>query len=196
MSLKENIGLVKEELNSEEKFFETAVVTERFVKKYKNLLIGGAIGIAFVISANIAYDLNEANRIEEANRAFLALKASPNDAIEIEKLKNSSSELYDLWRYSRAIAAKDTKTLTELQSSKAMLVADLASYEASAGDAKKIQEYAAKEGAIYKELAAIESAIVLLDEKRVDEAHKLLAAISEESPMKKVAQALMHYGVK
>jgi hypothetical protein len=38
LSLKENINMVREELNSEEKFFEKAVITEKFVKKYKNLL--------------------------------------------------------------------------------------------------------------------------------------------------------------
>jgi len=35
LSLKQDIEMVKEELNSEEKFFEKAVLTERFVKKYK-----------------------------------------------------------------------------------------------------------------------------------------------------------------
>jgi len=45
LSLKNNIEMVKEELNSEEKFFEKAVITEKFVKKYKNLLIGSVIAI-------------------------------------------------------------------------------------------------------------------------------------------------------
>ena len=37
VSLKENIEMVKNELNSEEQFFEKAVQTERFVKKYKKV---------------------------------------------------------------------------------------------------------------------------------------------------------------
>jgi len=45
LSLKENIGMVKEELTAEEQFFEKAVVTERFVKKYKNVMIGSLVVI-------------------------------------------------------------------------------------------------------------------------------------------------------
>ena len=35
LSLKTDIEMVKDELTSEEKFFEKAVVTEKFIKKYK-----------------------------------------------------------------------------------------------------------------------------------------------------------------
>lgn len=63
MSLKNDIEMVREELNSEEKFFEKAVVTERFIKKYKNVIIGSIAAIVVVVGANIAYDMNKASQI-------------------------------------------------------------------------------------------------------------------------------------
>ena len=48
MSLKDNIEMVKEELNSEEKFFERSVITERFVKKYKNAIIASVVVIVLL----------------------------------------------------------------------------------------------------------------------------------------------------
>ena len=51
MSLKDNIKHIKDELNSEEKFFENIVRAEKFLKKYKKILIAFAfIGIVAIKS--------------------------------------------------------------------------------------------------------------------------------------------------
>ena len=62
LSLKENIDMVKQELNSEEKFFEKAVITEKFVKKYKNMMIASVVAIVVLVAANIGYEANEASK--------------------------------------------------------------------------------------------------------------------------------------
>jgi len=46
--------MVRNELTSEEKFFEKAVVTEKFLKKYKNLIVAGVIATALFIAGNVA----------------------------------------------------------------------------------------------------------------------------------------------
>ena len=66
--------MVKEELNSEEKFFEKAVMTEKFVKKYKNIMIGAVVAVVVLVSANLIYESNNNANIEEANMAFLKIK--------------------------------------------------------------------------------------------------------------------------
>lgn len=100
MSLQENIKMVKEELNSEEKFFEKAVMTERFIKKYKKLMIASVITVVVIVGANIAYTANKESKIEAANIAFFNLQADPNNSAALNELKELSPNLHDVWIYS------------------------------------------------------------------------------------------------
>ncbi|MEO1937360.1 MAG: hypothetical protein ABGW85_01860, partial [Sulfurimonas sp.] len=115
MSLKENIEMVKDELNSEEKFFEKAVMTEKFVKKYKKAIIGSIIAIVLVVTADIAYTINEQNRIESANEKLALLAQNPNDTVALSRLENLSPQLHDVWLYSQAIANQNAQQLQELK---------------------------------------------------------------------------------
>jgi hypothetical protein len=195
LSLKNNIDMVREELNSEEKFFEKAVMTERFVKKYKNVMIGSLIAIVVAVVANIAYDANEHSKITAANEALSELNLNAANPKALSDLKESSPNLYDVWTFSQTIANKDVAKLKELSSSKALLVADLAAYEL-ANDAKSLNDYALKQNSIYRDLASVQSAIMLMNESKIDGAHEKLLKISEDSSLYKIAQALLHYGVK
>ncbi|MEA1920183.1 MAG: hypothetical protein U9N52_10110 [Campylobacterota bacterium] len=198
MSLKENVEMVKEELNSEEKFFENAVKTERFVKKYKTLLISGVVVFVLGIGANIAYDAKVANDIEGANSALRTLQTdSSNEAAKAE-LKALNPELFDAWQLSEALKTNDAEVLASLRSSKAIAVGDIASYQNAVigSDIKALEDYSMKPQAIYKDLALFELAVLLIRENRIDEAHAKLEAISKESPIYRYSQPLMHYGVK
>ena len=79
VSLKENIEMVKNELNTEEQFFEKAVQTERFVKKYKKPLIGLIAAAILIVGGGSAYDIYVQNRVDQSNAAFNALMADAND---------------------------------------------------------------------------------------------------------------------
>jgi len=195
LSIQNDLKMVKEELNSEEKFFEKAVLTERFVKKYKNLMIGSFVAVVVVVGANIAYDINRQSKIDEANNCLAKLEISIKDTNSLKKLKELSPNLYNVWLYSRAIANKDDKTLQELKNSDTLIVDDLASYE-SAKTLKELDEYSLRQNAIFKDLAVIESAIILINQSKIDEAHQKLAQIALNSSLMPVAKALMHYGVK
>lgn len=198
MSLKNNIDMVKEELNSEEKFFEKAVITEKFVKKYKNAIIGTVAAVIIISFANIAYDINKQGQIDAANEALAELNKGPNNVTALSRLESLSPALHDVWLYSKALADKDTATLEKLKDSKAMLVSDLATYELASqlNDAEKLNDYAQKQDAIYKDLAYVQSAVILMNEKKVDEAHQKLSLIAEQSPLSEIAKSLRHYGVK
>ncbi|MBN2781994.1 MAG: hypothetical protein JXQ66_02010, partial [Campylobacterales bacterium] len=74
MSIKNNIDMVREELNSEEKFFEKAVMTERFVSKYKKPLIGLVSVVILVAVSSITYDSYKNNKIESANITLTKLQ--------------------------------------------------------------------------------------------------------------------------
>lgn len=198
MSLKDNIGMVKEELTSEEKFFEKAVVTEKFVKKYKNIIIGTVIVIVLYVAGNIIYNIKKQHTLQEANVALLVLKKNPKDSAALKKLQSLSPILYDMWLYSQADADENVKELEKLESSKALMLNDLSSYEVAQNlqDEKKLQAYTEKQGAIYKDLAQVQVAILLMNEGKIQEAHENLRMISIDSPVATVAKALMHYGVK
>lgn len=195
MSIKENISMVKDELNSEEKFFEKAVITEKFIKKYKNLMIGSAVAVVLFAGANIAYEANKQSKIDDANSVLMTLNKNAKDMASLAKLKSLSPALYDVWVYSQAIADKDVAKLKELKSSKATMISDLASYEI-AQDVNALSDYSSKQDSVYKELALVQSAVLLMNESKIDEAHQKLAQIGLESSLSKVAQALLHYGVK
>ncbi|MDO8454747.1 MAG: hypothetical protein Q7S59_09270 [Sulfurimonas sp.] len=198
MSFRNDVDMVKEELSSEEKFFEKAVITERFVKKYKNAIIGSFAAVVVVAFANIAYDVNKQNKIESANKALSELFKDANNSDAQAELKSLSPSLHDVWLYSKAVADKDLAALEKLKDSKAMLMGDLASYEIAQNtkDAAKLDTYVLEQNAVYKDLAQVQSAVLLMNEGKIEAAHQKLSLIGEQSPLNNIAKALLHYGVK
>ena len=195
MSIKNDIEMVREELTSEEKLFEKSVITERFLKKYKNLIIAGVVGIVILVGANIAYESNLESTAVSANEALAELDKDSTNKAALSRLESLSPSLYDAYTYSKAIADKDMQTLQKLQASKALIIADLAAYESST-DKTALEAYSLKQDSIYKDLAQVQSAIMLMNEGENDKAHEKLLLISDNSSLSKVAHALLHYGVK
>ncbi|MDA7816581.1 hypothetical protein N9A28_00135 [Sulfurimonas sp.] len=195
LSLKENIDMVKDELNSEEKFFEKAVITEKFVKKYKNLMIAGVAGVVFLVTANLIYDASESTRITDANSALSSLMSDSLNKDALDKLKSSSQTLYDVWIYSQAVVNKDLESMKSIKDSKTTMVSDLASYEL-AKSSEELDEYALKQSAVYADLALVQSAIMLMSDNKIDDARGKLSSISSTSPLHKIANSLLHYGAK
>ena len=198
LSLKQNIEMVKDELNSEEKFFEKAVMTERFVKKYKNIMIASVVVVVVLVGANIAYTQNKKSNIKSANIALQALHSNPLDVDARSNLESLSPELYTVWTYSQALVAEDIKTLKKLENSKTAIISDLATYGVASAskDEKALNSYAMKEGALYRDLAIVQEAVILMKTQKIDKAHEKLSQIGVQSPLAQVANALMHYGVK
>lgn len=198
MSIKNDIEMVREELTSEEKFFEKSVITERFIKKYKNILIGSVIAVVVAVGGNIAYDMNFESKVNQANELLNKLNIDSSDKNALSQLKALSPDLHDVFVYSKAVVDKDIKTLESLKNSKAVLVSDLATYESlqNVKDVSQFNSYALKQDAIYKDLAQVQSAILLINEGKSDKAHEKLLLISDNSLLSKVAKALLHYGVK
>ncbi len=198
MSLKQNINMVKEELNSEEKFFEKAVITEKFVKKYKNLMIGSIVLIVLFVVSNVIYDSNKQSTIKEANAVLAKLSIDTNNESLKTSLKQLSPNLYDVWLYSQAVTLNDIDKLKSLSTSKTILVNDLANYEVASrtNNSDKLLDYSMKQDAIYKDLALVQNAILYLDKNEVNKAHAELKKVSQNSSLKSVVLALLHFGVK
>ena len=198
VSLKENISMVKEELSTEEQFFEQAVKTERFVKKYKKPLIAAVAAVALAVIGTAAYDAYSASKRDAANAAYMTLQSDPANAAAQQTLRANAPMLFDAWSMSEAIKNGDVKALQALASSPAAEVSDVSSYEAAAiaGDAKALGSYGYRQGALYKEMALIDEAVLLMQSGKTDEAHRRLQMIGDQSPLAPLAEALSHYGVK
>jgi hypothetical protein len=77
LSLKENMEALKEELSSEEKFFESAIRTERFVKRYQKPLIALVVASLLAVGGAIAFQAYADAKIESSNAAFNLLLSNP-----------------------------------------------------------------------------------------------------------------------
>jgi len=198
LSLKENLEMVKEELNQEEKFFENAVKAERFFTKYKTALIGGVVVVVLGIVGGSIYQANQESKIAAANVAFNTLSANADDKTAQAELKKLSPDLYDVWVLSQALVNKDAKSLKALTHSSAVAVSDIATYELAAieNDSAALNSYAYKQDAIYKDLALVEASVLLMQKNEMAQAHEKLDLIENDSPMYKVSRLLMHYGAK
>ncbi len=198
MSLKDNIKAVKDELNSEEKFFEKAVLTERFVKRYKKPLISIVVLIVAILIGMMIKEYLDKSKIESVNSAFTKLQTNADDTEALKILEQNSPALADAFKLHRAVDSGDIEALKKLKSSTDSVVADLASYTvaASTQDAKQLSSYANKSDAIYRDFAILDEAVILLKNNEISKAHMRLRLISEESILYESATALMHYGVK
>lgn len=188
MSLKDQIQEVKEELTQEEKFFESTVKAERFIKKYRGYIIAATVLIAVALIGFGANEVMNENRLESANSAYLALMEDENASKQLDILKENSDELYALYLFAKTqpIATKRYETK--------WLLDDLNTYKAASKSMSldELRAYAMRPNAIYKELALYQSAYLLLKAGNNDEAKQQLEAISDESVLAKEANALRH----
>ncbi len=198
LSFKDNISMVRDELNAEEKFLENAIKTERFFNKYKTQLIGLAVVVVVAIVGNVTYNYIKSSKVESANVAFSILQTHSDDKQALSDLKENDPKLYDLYILSNAIKKGDVKALEELKSSKAFAVSDLATYQLASlqSNLNGLNTYANGEDAIDKDMALIQSAVLFMEQNKIEEANRKLASVPSNSPVYGLAKSLMHYGVK
>jgi hypothetical protein len=74
----------------------------------------------------------------------------------------------------------------------------LAKYELAqnSSNSKALSEYASMQNAIYRDLAQVQSAVLLMQDGDITSAREKLLTINSDSSMYKVAKVLLHYGVK
>ena len=198
MSIKENIQTLKDELNSEEKLFESAIRTERFVKKYQKPLIGSVISLLLIVGGAIGYQAYDNARVESSNVALNALLVNPVDKSALNTLEDKNTKLYELYTLSKAIKSSDIKTLESLQKSQVSEIADIATYETAVlrADHTALENYTKKQGGMYQDMALLETAVMLIQKGDIKSAKNQLALIKEDSAIFPAAQALNHFGVQ
>lgn len=192
MNLKQNLDVVKNEFKSDEKIFESAFRIERFVKKYKYLLLGVllvcvGIFIFFQIDSKI-----QENRALRATEVFDKLLVEPNNQALIDVLKQESPQLYEMFSLSQAMKTSDEKSLKDLSKSKNDLVKNFASYQLAS-----LQKDEDALGRIntdgFGDLAKMQQAFLKLQTNDYKEAAEILQSIGQDSVLKEMVKLLLHY---
>ncbi|RDU74195.1 hypothetical protein CQA57_02700 [Helicobacter anseris] len=192
MNLKQNLDVVKNEFKSDEKIFESAFRIERFIKKYKYLLLGVLlVCIGIFIFFQIDSKIQE-NRALRATEVFDKLLIEPNNQALIDVLKQESPQLYEMFSLSQAMKTSDEKSLKDLSKSKNDLVKNFASYQLAS-----LQKDEDALGRIntdgFGDLAKMQQAFLKLQTNDYKEAAEILQSIGQDSVLKEMVKLLLHY---
>ena len=187
MSLKENINYIKQEISTEEKFFENFFKLEKFWKKYKLIiivLISSIIGyFAFTSISTYIKEQNDA----KANIAYNKLIKNPNDKESLSILKEKNKTLLDLAVYKNA---KDNTLQNDVIYLKQIALFNKAIKN---NDTKALDSLIMDQEFVLKDYAIFNKALILSNEKKYQKAKEALSLISDQSNVKALSNLLAHY---
>lgn len=188
MSLKEDVGYIKNELSSEEKFIENFVKGERFFKKYKTLIIAVVvILIIALIGFTVKKSIDNSNK-HDANIA-LSQFLENGDEKALETLKNKNEKLYEVALFLQA--KKDNK----IASIELPLLKELVKFQTAtaSNNIEELNSLSMQNDFLLKEFALFNKALILVNEGKYEEAKKELNQISQTSKAYELATLLNHY---
>ena len=188
MSIKENVDYIKSELSSEEKLLEGFVKSERFFKKYKNLLI--ALIVAIVIGSIIYFvkkSFDESNKYE--SNILLNNYLEKGDEKALQSLKDKNNSLYEIALYLKA--RQDGKS-AEIS---LPILKELSEFELAKdkNDIEALDKLSMKSDFLLKDYALFNKALILTNEGKYQEAKDTIAKISNDSRTIELVNLLNHY---
>jgi len=185
MALKEEINYIKNELSTEEKFFESFFKIEKFYKKHKIKIIS-LIGLIIIIITG--YSINnylEKKRILRVNQAYNEILANKNIEKNLKILKEDSPILYKIALYKTAKAKNIDltylKELTKLQNA------------FNNNDLKTINNLILSNDLLLKDYAIYYKAVLLTYKKEYKKAKNILEQIPQDSVVNELKIPLIHY---
>ncbi|RZV16244.1 tetratricopeptide repeat protein [Aliarcobacter butzleri] len=188
MSLKEDVGYIKNELSSEEKFIENFVKGERFFKKYKTLIIAVVVILIIgLIGFTVKKSIDNSNK-HDANIA-LSQFLENGDEKALETLKNKNEKLYEVALFLQA--KKDNK----IASIELPLLKELVKFQTAtaSNNIEELNSLSMQNDFLLKEFALFNKAFILVNEGKYEEAKKELSQISQTSKAYELATLLNHY---
>ena len=188
MSIKENVDYIKSELSNEEKLLEGFVKSERFFKKYKNLLI--ALIVAIVIGSIIYFvkkSFDESNKYD--SNILLNNYLEKGDEKALQSLKDKNNSLYEIALYLKA--RQDGKS-AEIS---LPILKELSEFELAKdkNDIEALDKLSMKGDFLLKDYALFNKALILTNEGKYQEAKDTIAKISNDSRTIELVNLLNHY---
>ncbi|TKX31331.1 hypothetical protein [Campylobacter estrildidarum] len=187
MGLKDDFKAIKTSFNTEEKFIENFIKSERFIQKYKIyifLLI--AILLLWFIISFINTKINEYNN-KKSNEIYTSLLNNPNDQNLLNKLQQKNINLYTIFLIQEfAQDSNNTKLKDKIE---------ILKFNSDINSVLKNIIYASlgEKSVFLKDYDKIFQAYQLLKEKKIKQANVLLSQINENSSLNQIAKNLKHY---
>jgi len=186
MSIKENVSFIKDEISTEEQFFESFFKLEKFYKKYKLLIIGGIVVVfGYFISTSVLGYINEQNTIK-ANEAYNKVILNPQDKQSLESLKNINKTLYDIALYK--INHNDTTTNVEY-----LKEIGLFNKAVSSNNIAELDKLILDPNFLLKDFALFSKALILIDQKQYNKAKQTVNLIADNSAVSSLSIMLKHF---
>ncbi|WP_120944595.1 MULTISPECIES: hypothetical protein [Helicobacter] len=194
MEIKQNLKQVQEEFKSDEKLLESAFRLEKFYQKYK-FGLWALVGLGLLWWGGVQFlEHKKAMHVQEITALYNEVLQNPNNLALLNKLQGKAPNLYSLHAYARALQEKNLKALKELSHSSSPLVSVLARYySASYSKDLKALEGLKLEG--LQDWIALQQAYLSLQTNPKSDIGAILAPITPNSSLYKIASLLRHYGV-
>lgn len=196
MDIKKNWQQVQEEFKGDEKLLESAFRLEKLYHRYKYILWLGVAVVVLWIAYTRFLEYKQEKKSQEITAIYNEVLQNPSNVAVLDRLKQASQSLYDLYTYAQALKNKDTKTLQSLSHSTNPLVRSLSSYYYASyqRDLKALQTLNLP--AMY-DLIALQRAYLLQKESNhAQEVQRILSAITPTSNLYQIATLLKHYPAK
>ncbi|MBI3873619.1 MAG: hypothetical protein HY307_01145 [Arcobacter sp.] len=187
MSLKENMSSIKEEISTQEQFFESFFKIEKLYKKYKLYIIGLAVAlVSGLIIMTIVNFVNEKN-LQTSNNAYNKVLANNNDKDSLNELKSTNEKLYNIALFQ---ISKDKTTASNVE-----YLQDIALYNEAVkkGDIAALDTMILKQDFLLKDFAIISKTLILIDKKDYKKAKVTIAKIDAKSRVLPLSDMLQHF---
>lgn len=179
MSLKENLQAVKNSLSTEEQMIENFIKGERFIRKYRFIIIA-LVGLLFVyLVYYYTSDAFSQSTMQKNNDIYVSLLENPDDTEKLELLKNKNPNLYVLFLLTRFDNSPELEKASELKLNPLVKEILKANYS---NDSKFLKEY-----------NTILQAYDLLKQGKIQEADVILAQIPQNSELRELVNNFKHY---
>ena len=187
MNLKENMTSIKEEISTEEQFFESFFKVEKFYKKYKFVLIGLVVAIVafFIISAVVDF-VSEKNETT-ANEAYTKVLLNSKDTASIEALKESNEKLLAIALYQISQEKTEAKDVEYLQ--------DIAAYNSAVakGDVVALDVMILSQDFLLKDFALLSKTLILIEKQEYKKAKETISKVDPKSQILPLADMISHF---
>lgn len=187
MSLKENVSFIKDEISTQEQFFESFFKIEKLYKKYKKtILVVAVLGVVGLIGMTVVNFVSEKNTIT-ANDAYSKVLNNNSDTASLDELKNANEELYNIALFQ---ISKDKTTASNVA-----FLEDIASYNSAVakGDIIALDGMIMKQDFLLKDFAVLSKTLILIDKKEYKKAKETIARIDEKSRVLPLSNMIKHF---
>lgn len=185
LALKQDLKEVKSELGAQEKFLQSLIQSERFLRKNQKIIILLLIVVIIAFVGNYFSGVIKSKEIAKENSYYLQVLKDPKDQKALDYLKDNNINLYALALLKEAKDGKiNNNELSNLASNNNLnpLLKDLINYQLGKNSAPLMSEYSTLIDA-YKDL----------EKNNIVNGFNELSKIPLTSPLKPFVDQFKHY---